>query len=66
LKDHQIVSVQEVDQAVFLADPARPCACQQVPQRRGFADAGGGIAKGVVDEPLIRLRVARSAASQYV
>ena len=30
LKDHPVVAVNEVDQATFLADPARPGACQQV------------------------------------
>lgn len=64
LQDHEVVAVYEVDEAVFFADPAGPGASEHVAQRFGFADSGAGSRSASSMRRLIRLRVARSAASQ--
>ena len=52
LEDDQVVTVDEVDQAVFLGDAARPGPGEHVAKRLGFADPGDRVAQGVVDEPV--------------
>ena len=46
LEDHQVVAVDEVDEPMFLGDPARPCPGQHVSQWLGFPDAGDRVDLG--------------------
>src|SRR5215467_13180807 len=56
LQNDQIFAVDEVDEAVFFGDPPRPGAREHVPQWFWLADAGRGIAQGVIDEPVDSLQ----------
>jgi hypothetical protein len=44
-QDHKKLTIQPVNQAMFLTDAARPAAGQVLSQGLGFADASEGIAQ---------------------
>jgi hypothetical protein len=56
LQDHEVVAVDEVDEAVFLGDASRPGAGQGASELLGFADAGERVAAGVVDQAVDALQ----------
>ena len=64
LQDDDVVAVDEVDEAVLLADTAGPGAGEHMPERFGLTDARDRVAEGSWINRLMRLSVARSAASQ--
>jgi hypothetical protein len=49
LQDHDVITVDQVDQAVFLADPPGPGAREHVAERFGLADSGGRVAQRRAD-----------------
>ncbi len=66
LQDHQVVAVDEVDEAVFLGDASRPGAGQCVSELLGSADAGEGSRRASSIRRLMRLRMLRSVVCQWV
>jgi hypothetical protein len=48
-QDHKLLTIQPVNQTMFLVDAARPAAGQVFPQGLGFADARKGIAQASLD-----------------
>jgi hypothetical protein len=50
LQDHEVVAIDEVDESVFFAYASRPCSGQHVAKWLWFANALGGVPKGVVDQ----------------
>ena len=50
LQDHEVVAIDEVDEAVFFADASRPGSGEHVAKWLWFANARGGIPQGVVDQ----------------
>jgi hypothetical protein len=48
-QDHQQIAIEPINQAMFLADAARPAPSQVFPQGLGFADAIEGIAQASLD-----------------
>ncbi len=44
LQDPDVIAVNEVDEAVFFADPARPGSGEGVRQRFGLAHPSNGVA----------------------
>ena len=66
VQDHDVITVGQVGEAVFLADPPGPGAGEHVAERFGLADSGGRVAQRVVDQPADPLEVARPAAGQQV
>ena len=56
LQDHEVVAVDEVDEAVLLADAAGPGACEHMPEWLGLPDARDGVAERVVDQPVDALK----------
>jgi hypothetical protein len=66
LEDHDVVAIDEVDEAVLVGDAPRPRAGQRVLELLRFAYAGERIVQHVVNEPVDRLRIARSAVCQCV
>lgn len=66
LQDHQLVAVDDADEAVLLGDPSRPCAVEDVPELFGLADSGEGISRSGSMSRLVRLIIARSGDCQWV
>lgn len=52
LQNEEIFAVDEVDEAVFLGDPPGPSAGEPMAQWLWLADASGGIAQRIIDQPV--------------
>lgn len=52
LQNHQVVAVDEVDEAVLLPDAAGPGAGEHMPEWFGLPDARHGVAERRVDQPV--------------
>jgi len=50
LQDHEVVAIDEVDEAVFFAYASRPCSSEHVTKWLWFANARGEVPQGVVDQ----------------
>ena len=52
LQYDKVLAVNEVDQAVFLADPPGPGTSEHVAKRLRLPDPSGWVAQGVLDQPV--------------
>ena len=52
LQNHDVVGVDEVDEAVFFVDASGPSAGEGVPEGLRLADADEGISADVFDQPV--------------
>lgn len=52
LQDHQVITVDKVDKAVFLVDASGPGSCEHVTKCLWLPDSRDGLTQGVIDQPL--------------
>jgi hypothetical protein len=52
LQYDKVLAIDEIDQAVFLADPPGPGTREHVAKRLWLPDPGGWVAQGVIDQPV--------------
>ena len=50
LEDHEVVAIDEVNEAMFFADASRPGSGEHVTKWFWFANTRGGVPQGVVDQ----------------